>query len=90
MNIKKLFGLIFFIIIILLATIVIVSRMILETQRAGYKEQLQRVQGWALATELRTSSDNLTQYSRAFVTTGDSLWINRYFLVLDQRNEDTE
>ncbi len=42
--------------------------MILETQRAGYKEQLQRVQGWALATELRTSSDNLTQYSRAFVT----------------------
>ncbi len=86
MNIKKLFGLIFFIIIILLATIVIVSRMILETQRAGYKEQLQRVQGWALATELRTSSDNLTQYSRAFVTTGDSLWINRYFLVLDQRN----
>ncbi|MEA5007058.1 MAG: HAMP domain-containing sensor histidine kinase [Rikenellaceae bacterium] len=86
MNIKKLFGLIFFIIIVLLATIVIVSRMILETQRAGYKEQLQRVQGWALASEMRTSSDNLTQYSRAFVTTGDSLWINRYFLVLDQRN----
>lgn len=85
-SIKSLFKLIFATIIILLVAIVIVSRMILETQRAGYKEQLQRVQGWALATELRTSSDNLTQYSRAFVTTGDSLWINRYFLVLDQRN----
>ena len=71
MNIKKLFGLIFFIIIILLATIVIVSKMILDTQRAGYKEQLQRVQAWAIATDLRTSSDNLTQYSRAFITTGD-------------------
>lgn len=86
MNIKKLFGLIFFIIIILLATIVIVSNMILDTQRAGYKEQLQRVQAWAIATDLRTSSDNLTQYSRAFITTGDSLWLKKYYLVLDQRN----
>jgi len=86
MNTKRLFSLFFTIVIILLIIMSIITNLILNVQKDGYKEQDRRVQAWIAASELRTSSENLTQYSRAYVSTGDSSWLAKYYDVLDRRN----
>lgn len=86
MNIKRLFGVFFIIIIILLTAMGVLSIFILNTQKLGYSDQDSRVQVWVAALDLGTSSENLTQYSRAYVSTGDSSWMNKYYELLDIRN----
>lgn len=86
MNIKRLFGVFFMIIIILLTAIGAISILILDTQKEGYRDQDARVQAWAAAFDLRTSSENLTQYARAYVSTSDSTWLIKYYDVLDIRS----
>jgi methyl-accepting chemotaxis protein len=40
----------------------------------------------SLADELRQSSDDLTRLARTYVMTGDPMWEQQYFEVLDIRN----
>ncbi len=86
MNIKRLFGVFFTIIIILLTGMGVISILILNTQKDGYSNQDARVQVWAAASELRVSSENLTQYARAYVSTRDSAWLYKYYDALEKRS----
>ncbi len=47
---------------------------------------LTRYNSYLLADELRQSSDDLTRLARTYVVTGDPLWEQQYFEVLDIRN----
>ena len=48
--------------------------------------QTQRHQSYLLADELRQSSDDLTRLARTYVVSGDPVWEQQYFEVLDIRN----
>ncbi len=86
MNIKRLFGVFFILIIIMLTAMGAISILILHTQKEDYNDQDARLQAWVVAAELRISSENLTQYARAYVSTRDSIWLHKYYDVLNTRN----
>lgn len=45
-----------------------------------------RYKSFVIAEELRKSSDDLTTFCRTYIETGDSIWKNKYFEVLDMRD----
>ena len=55
------------------------SEWLSQAQASRYKSSL-------LADELRQSSDDLTRLARTYVMTGDPMWEQQYFEVLDIRN----
>ena len=58
----------------------------LWTQRALQRSQENRFASYALANELRQSSDELTRLARTYCVTGDADYERQYWHVLDVRN----
>ena len=58
----------------------------LWTQRALQRYQENRFASYALANELRQSSDELTRLARTYCVTGDADYERQYWHVLDVRN----
>ena len=86
MHIKKYFIIIssiltFFVVITSLVIFSLLNNYIdfRKVNKADYKSNV-------LAKELRNTSDDLTRFARTYVITGDSIWENRFWEVLEIRN----
>lgn len=86
MKLAKLFISINTLIIALLVTLGFISFLILQNQIILGKSQEIRFKSYKIANELKQSSDDLTRFCRNYVSTGDSIWEERYWEVLDIRN----
>lgn len=76
------FGSLFFIILI---TLIVIISFFYNYHR--YSEMIQSdYRSNLIAEELRKSSDDLTNFARTYVITGDSTWENKYWNILDIRN----
>ncbi len=83
---SKYHNILFISIISLLIILAILICSILYTTSTLEKDKKVHYYSYKLAEELKHSSDNLTRYCRVYVLTGDSIWENRYWDVLDVRN----
>ncbi|MEJ6000050.1 methyl-accepting chemotaxis protein [Paucibacter soli] len=76
----------------LLATGIVIALLFMAIWRVGVatdtltQAQSARFLSASLADELRQSSDDLTRLARTYVMTGDAMWEQQYFEVLDIRN----
>lgn len=86
MKTKKLHKRFYIVITFLLLSLVASSILMYRNYISITQSNERRCKSFALARELRNSSDELTAFSRNFVATGDSLWEKRYQDILDVRN----
>ena len=86
MKLKELFITINTSIIILLTILGILAFLMFQNEVKLDEKHEIRCQSQAIAGELRKSSDKLTRYCRTYVLTGDSIWEQKYWEVLDIRN----
>ncbi len=78
---------VFFAVIILLLIILgILISLIFNISNKLDEHEIIRYNSFKLADELKQSSDDLTRFCRTYVLTGDSIWRNKYWEVLDIRN----
>jgi len=76
----------------LLATGIVIALLFMAIWRVGVasdtltQAQSARFLSASLADELRQSSDDLTRLARTYVMSGDAMWEQQYFEVLDIRN----
>ena len=77
---------------VILATFLLTTLLSVATWRAGAAASAvevatkARYQSYLLADELRQSSDDLTRLARTYVVSGDALWEQQYWEILDIRN----
>jgi len=85
-SIKQLFGV--FLVAVLTCIALIAFAMIMLRQANSDVAQFNhdRYNSYLLADELRQSSDDLTRLARTYVVSGDAMWEQQYFEVLDIRN----
>ncbi len=86
MRLKVLFTRVYSIIIVLLIIMIISSILMYLNNNELVKSNKIRYKSYKIAEELRKSSDDLTTFCRTYVQTGDSIWKNKYFEVLDIRD----
>src|SRR5436190_14489673 len=85
-NLKTIFTVFFSITIgcLIILGIFIVS--LLKQQFVLEQIDKNRFESYLVADELKQSSDDLTNYARYYVMTGDGEWENKFWNVLDVRN----
>lgn len=86
MRLKSLFIRVYSIIIVLLIVLIASSVFIYRNNEALVKINDIRYKSILIAEELRKSSDDLTTFCRTYIETGDTVWRNKYFEVIDIRN----
>ncbi len=86
MNLKDLFTTIYSVIIILLITLCVIAILMYRNNKKLDQSNIDHYKSFVIADELRQSSDDLTRYCRTYVATGDSIWEEKYWEVLDIRN----
>jgi len=86
MKLTNLFYLFFALIAFFLIVLGFFAFLMLKNQINLENSQDYRFRSNAFALELRKSSDDLTACCRTFVQTGDTVWENKYWEVLDIRN----
>ena len=85
-SIRQLFIWLVVVLAVLMGSIVSVTRALKEANGNLNHAHESRYYSLALANEMRRSSDDLTKFARAYVTTGDPNDEERYYVVLDIRN----
>jgi signal transduction histidine kinase len=60
--------------------------LLIQNQHALIEKENIRYESFVIADELRKSSDDLTNYCRLYVMTGDAAWERKYWNVLQIRN----
>ena len=86
MNLKKIFISIHSVTITLLVVLAVLAVLMLKNQFKLEQSHDIRYKSYVIANELRQSAEDLTRYCRTYVSTGDSVWENKYWEVLDVRN----
>ena len=86
MKIKNTFILLFGFVITIMIIIAFVIALLLENQYKLIESEKIRHKSFIIADELRQSSDDLTNYCRLYVMTGDTVWERKYWKVLQVRN----
>lgn len=86
MKVRKMFQLIYSVIVASLIILAIVSFLMLKNQIELKDSEQIRYQSYVAADELKESSDDLTSLCRTYVSTGDATWETKYWEVLDIRN----
>jgi len=71
---------------VLLVVTGILSYMLFIYAKKLEKLENTRYKLYALGVELKESSEDLTKYCRTYVSTGDSIWEQKYWHLLDVRN----
>lgn len=86
MKLTNLFYIFFALIAFFLIVLGFFAFLMLKNQINLENSQDYRFRSNAFALELRKSSDDLTTYCRTYVETGDTVWKNKYWEVLEIRN----
>lgn len=86
MRLKKLFIRVYSIIITLLIMLIVSSILMYRNNNALVRSNETRYKSILIAEELRKSSEDLTSFCRTYIETGDTVWKNKYFEVIDIRN----
>ncbi|WP_456461139.1 PAS domain-containing hybrid sensor histidine kinase/response regulator [Lutibacter sp.] len=86
MNLKKLFTIIHIALITLLIVLSVLTLLLFQNKTHVKNHNQAKLKSYAIASKLRKSSNNLTQYSRTYVLTGDSIWKKKYWKVLGVLN----
>ena len=86
MSLKKLFGLIYGGLLLVLITLAVVVYLMLHNQDELIQSQNIRYNSYLAADELRQSSDDLTRLARTYSVTGDAKFENEYWDILEVRN----
>ncbi len=73
------------IILCLVVLVILIYDLFITSAKLENQESI-RHKSFLFADELKQSSDDLTRFCRTYVVTGDSIWENRYWEVLDIRN----
>lgn len=85
MNVRRVFKILFGSIVGINLMILLFLLILRENQSKQYISQVNRFNSFNFSIELRESSDDLTEYCRNFVVTGDSVWKDRYWEIVDRR-----
>ncbi|MCK9304614.1 MAG: HAMP domain-containing sensor histidine kinase [Bacteroidales bacterium] len=85
-NKKSLHNRVFATLLLLLLLIGVILYLILRNAGSLEKLENKRYKLYALGTELKESSEDFTKYCRAYVITGNSLWEQEYWDLLNIRN----
>ena len=86
MTIRKLFTGSYIAIGLIIVLIIILVIRLMANQNELSDSQDRRYQSYLAADELRQSSDDLTRLARTYVVTGDSMYEDMYWEILDIRN----
>ncbi|NQU31948.1 MAG: PAS domain S-box protein [Bacteroidetes bacterium] len=86
MKTKKIFAQLFGFIITIMVVIAFVIVLLIQNQYNLLESEKINHESFFIADELRQSSDDLTNYCRLYVMTGDSAWETKYWNVLQIRN----
>lgn len=86
MKIKQTFILLFGGIIIMMLVIAATIGFLVQNRSDLINSQEIRYKSYAIANELKQSSDDLTRFCRTFVMTGDTSWETKYWNVIKIRN----
>ncbi len=86
MKLNTFSGTLFTVIIIALIIFVVFITLIIRNQFELQKSNRTQQKSYIIAEELRKTSDDLTRYCRSYVSTGDTIWENKYWEVIDIRN----
>lgn len=86
MHIKKIFKLLFGLLITLMIVIALGLLLLINNREKLFASQEIRSKFLIIANELRQSSDDLTLYFRMYAMSGDSTWETKYWRILDIRN----
>ncbi|MDB5789237.1 SpoIIE family protein phosphatase [Caballeronia mineralivorans] len=71
---------------VLLLLLLFILYQILDIEHDTIRGQEKRFESFKLADELRQSSDDLTRMASTYISTGNRLYENQYFEILDIRN----
>ena len=71
---------------VLLLLLLFILYQILDIEHYTIRGQEKRFESFKLADELRQSSDDLTRMASTYISTGNRLYENQYFEILDIRN----
>ena len=85
-SIKQLFGLMLAAVLACIGVIAVAMIMFRQANLDVARSNHDRYASYLLADELRQSSDELTRLARTYVVSGDPMWEQLYFEVLDIRN----
>lgn len=85
-SIKQLFGLMLAAVLACIGVIAVAMIMFRQANLDVARSDHDRYASYLLADELRQSSDELTRLARTYVVSGDPMWEQLYFEVLDIRN----
>lgn len=58
----------------------------LDSQEKQYKSQVNRFNSYSIGNKLEQGSEDLTDYSRTFVITGDTIWEKKYWNLVNDRD----
>lgn len=86
MRLKILFSRVYSVIIVLLVLLIILSILMYRNHGALVESNEVKYKSLVISEQLRKSSNDLTTFCRFFIETGDTIWKNRYYEVLDIRD----
>jgi len=86
MSIKQLFIWLALVLSILVAVVVSLTGALKDANLALERAHQSRYDSTALANELRRTTEDMTKFARAYVTTGDPNDEDRYYMIMDIRN----
>ncbi len=86
MKLKILFSRVYSVIIVLLVLLIILSILMYRNHGALVESNEVKYKSLVISEQLRRSSNDLTTFCRFFIETGDTIWKNRYYEVLDIRD----
>ncbi|MFL9924398.1 methyl-accepting chemotaxis protein [Herbaspirillum lusitanum] len=86
MSIKQLFSWLVIVLALLVAAVVGLTRQLKEANSTLDHAHESRYYSFTLANELRRTTEDMTKFARAYVTTGDPNDEERYYMVQDIRN----
>lgn len=86
MKLKILFSRVYSVIIVLLVLLIILSILMYRNHGALVESNEVKYKSLVISEQLRKSSNDLTTFCRFFIETGDTIWKNRYYEVLDIRD----
>ena len=85
MKVRGIFKILFGSIIGFNLLILILLLTLKNNQERQYREQVNRFNSFNFSIQLRESSEDLTEYCRNFVVTGDPFWEKKYWEIVDRR-----
>jgi len=86
MSIKQIFIWLAVVLSILVAVVISLTDTLRQANTALEQAHQSRYDSAALANELRRTTEDMTKFARAYVTTGDPNDEDRYYMILDIRN----